>query len=116
MGIVIPTPETVLTWTWFLMGITFGRAGANLDQIVKTSQWYIGLVGPMKALVDVVLDCLHHWWIGMMLVLYTPYLETQWFGWGLVSSDTIDIPVRVMKTLSYLKPRIVSVGRRIFGP
>ena len=104
--LIIPAPETLLQFTWLAIGITFGRAFKGFDEEIQDQPWFKNLVWWQRKLVEIILDITHHWWIGMLMVLYVPYEEAVWLGWGLVADDIIDIPTNIY---SYLKAnRLIS--------
>jgi hypothetical protein len=93
--LIIPTPETLIAITFFGMGIVFGRGfGKRLDQDIQASEWFMKQPELNKWIFKRLLDVTHHWWIGMLMVLYLPYEECIWFGWGLVVDDIPDLPFR----------------------
>ena len=93
--LVIPTPETLVAITFFGMGIVFGRGfGKQLDQDIQESDWFKGLIPVVQWVIKRALNVTHHWWVGLLLVLYVPYEEAVWFGWGLVVDDLPDLPFR----------------------
>ena len=95
LELVIPTPATLAAITFFGMGIVFGRGfGKQLDQDIQEGTWFKAQPPLNQWIIKRVLDVTHHWWIGMMLVLYIPYEEAIWFGWGLVVDDIPDLPFR----------------------
>jgi TRAP-type mannitol/chloroaromatic compound transport system permease small subunit len=83
-----------------------GREGARIDWIVKQDPWYLNLSTTRRAIIDMILNMMHHWWMGLLLVLYTPWVETQWFGWGLASNDIPDIPTRIVVKYGYLVGKV----------
>jgi len=93
--LVIPAPETLLQYTWLLMGIVFGHGfGKEVDQTIKNSEWFKNLEGWQRETLSRMLASVHHFWLGLLLVIYTPWEETVWFGWGLFVSDLPDVPNR----------------------
>ena len=105
--LTLPVPTTLLTITWTIIGFMFGRAfGKRLDQTIKKTEWFKGLGLMGKKLVGASLDFLHHFWIGLLLMVYSNQLiytvEIYWFGYGLFLDDAPDIPPRFAKLFSYL--------------
>ena len=104
----IPSPETLLQFTWFLMGVTFGRGfGKELDQTIQKSDWFKKQVLWKQEVIRRVLDVTHHFWIGLLLVNYFTLDEVVWFGWGLVVDDLPDIPARF--GIDVIKDRLYGV-------
>ena len=84
------------------MGITFGRGfGKDLDQSIQKTKEFLALNWWQQKAVKITLDIFHHWWIGMLMVLYMPMEEAIWFGWGLIIDDAPDIPARL--GIDYIK-------------
>ncbi|GAJ07454.1 unnamed protein product, partial [marine sediment metagenome] len=80
---------------FFGMGVVFGRGfGKQLDQDIQASDWYKEQPQLNRWIIKRVLDVTHHWWIGMLLVIYSGAEEVIWFGWGLVVDDLPDLPFR----------------------
>jgi len=89
------------------MGITFGRGfGKDLDQSIQKTQWFLALNWWQQKAVKIILDVFHHYWVGLLMVLYIPYEEAIWFGWGLILDDSVDIPARF---------GIDSIKNRLYG-
>jgi hypothetical protein len=101
MSIVVPIPSTFEQAVWLAMGVTFGRAfGKKLDWDVINTEWFKSLSPIMQNVVSRLLDCTHHWWIGALLMLYSPAMFgviLYWFGAGLLLDDLPDIPQRFIK-------------------
>lgn len=109
----IPTPDSFASWLWLTLGIAFGRAfGKQLDQEIQQTPWFKKLKPWEKWIVKRLLDFLHHWWIGALLMLYCAdpievwlmpgtfinvLKELYWFGAGLLLDDMPDIPRRIEK-------------------
>jgi hypothetical protein len=104
--IELPLPQTLLEVTWFLIGFFAGRAGAQCDHKVKETEWYNGLCPMQKYLVDALLDFTHHFWIGLLLMVYAVNPEMYWFGMGLFVDDMPDIPSRFRKWFGYLAVKL----------
>ena len=106
--IELPIPTTFLQWVWLGIGLTFGRAfGKELDQDVQGCDWFKALKPWQQWIVKRLLDFLHHWYIGALLMLYGWSLcfaheEIYWFGYGLLLDDIVDVPSRLKKLLKYL--------------
>ena len=105
MSITIPLPPNFLCWVWFAIGINFGRAfGKRLDQEIQASEWFRGKSKVARWVLKRLLDAIHHWWIGALLMCYFPQVpEIYWFGAGLFVDDLPDIPKRARELLSDLK-------------
>lgn len=112
MIIQIPEPETLLQLTWFIIGILFSRAfGKQIDQQIQNSEWFKAQRGPIQELVRRICDFLHHFWVGLLLIVYAPQIAAKlvidpemvyWFGAGLVVDDIPDMPRRFLKYFSKL--------------
>ena len=103
----IPTPETLVQLVWLGLGIVFARGfGKQLDQDIQTSMWFSTLNEVQQNILKRLLDVMHHWWMGLLLVIYATNsftligqavnvnAELVWFGWGMVVDDLPDIPFR----------------------
>ena len=102
--IELPIPLTFEQWVWLGIGITFARAfGKRLDHDIQNTIWFIDLPGWAQWVLKRLLDFLHHWWMGALLMLYGPGLICYWFGYGLFLDDLPDIPGRIGR---YLKVRV----------
>jgi hypothetical protein len=116
--IELPIPSTLLQITWLLIGFTFGRAfGKNLDQSFKASDFYKNQNLTVQWLISGLLDFLHHFWVGLLLMVYagqvTALLPIEadaltFFGLGLFIDDLPDVPRRFQKYFKglteYLQP------------
>lgn len=99
LEITIPTPETLIAITYFLLGITFGsNIGKRLDQSIKYSDWFKSQDPVVQWVLEKVLDITHHWWVGLLMVIHMAPLYTgdqyqmiYWFGWGLFADDAKDV-------------------------
>ena len=96
MLITVPAPETLLQVTWFTLGLVFGRGfGKRLDQDIQASDWFKRRHEVWRNVIRRLLDITHHFWMGLLLVVYSGNQELVWFGWGLVIDDFPDIPARI---------------------
>lgn len=104
VSLTLPVPKDLFQGVWFGIGLTFGRCvGKGLDHTIQQSDWFksLGVVG--KWFVKFMLDFLHHWWIGALLMIYFPqYPEVYWFGMGLVVDDLPDIPNRIRHLFGWM--------------
>jgi len=101
--IQIPAPETLLQITWTLIGFMFARSFKNIDHFIKESEWYAALDKLGQFLVGGILDFFHHFWMGLLIMIYYPQpQECYWFGYGLFLDDLPDIPARFRKYFDYL--------------
>jgi len=105
--IPLPIPDTLLTVTWFGMGLIFGRAfGKKIDWEIQQSEWFKRRSKVVQFLVKGLLDFTHHWWMGALLMVYVSgVLEVYWFGCGLLVDDFPDVPRRIQK---YFKFRLTN--------
>lgn len=98
LNIPLPIPQTLFAATWFLIGFTFARAfGKQLDQMVQQTDWFLTLDAPRQWLVKASLDFLHHFWMGLLLMIYAPSESYYWFGYGVFIDDLPDVPRRFKK-------------------
>lgn len=96
--ITIPAPPTLEAWLWLAIGFTFARAyGKRLDQDIQASEWFQNLPGLQSWLVKHSLDFLHHWWIGALIMVYSPWEQLMFFGAGILLDDLPDIPRRMKR-------------------
>ena len=73
MVIQIPTPETLLQLTWAIMGFMFARAfGKQFDQVIHGTDWWATASDIEKFIVGGILNFFHHFWIGLLLMVYCP--------------------------------------------
>lgn len=107
MPISLPVPVTLLQITWAIIGFMFGRAfGKQLDHTIQETEWFKKQKLMAQWTVRAILDFMHHFWIGLLLMVYaslSPYpSELYWFGYGLFIDDAPDIPSRFAKYFTYL--------------
>lgn len=96
--IQIPVPASFVEWLWFGIGINFARAfGKQMDQTIQASDWFKARSPPLRWFIERLLDALHHWYIGGLLIAYGGQAEAVWFGWGVLVDDLPDIPRRAKK-------------------
>lgn len=102
--IALPFPVSFVQVVWLGIGLTFGRCfGKNLDQEIQGSDWFKGLGDLQQSVVRRLLDFLHHWWMGgLLMVMFGDVEVVFWFGYGLLLDDIPDMPARLRKFLSYL--------------
>ncbi len=90
--------------TWLLVGFMFSRAFAkNLDHSVQETAAFKAQGKFIQTLIKNLLNFLHHFWIGLLLIVYAPPLASPlrfspdviaFFGLGLFLDDLPDIPQR----------------------
>jgi len=109
MVLQLPLPETLIQWTWFLIGFFFARGfGKQLDQDIQESEWFKSLPNDAQWILKRLLDSLHHLWIGMLLMVYGPKffpeqkIEFYWFGYGIFIDDLPDLPKRFREYFKYI--------------
>ena len=115
----IPFPNSLFEWTWFLIGFMLGRAGAQTDYVVKESDWFKSLSPMKQKVVEMALNFLHHFWIGMLFMIYAfdPIkTEMYWFGAGLFVDDIGDIPSRFKKWFGYLAQKLYGFLEAFYKP
>lgn len=121
MSITIPVPVDLKAVLWFGVGAFFARAlGKRIDWEVQQTTWFKGLSGQKwgwlkQIILQRAMDCLHHWYIGLFLVVYAsqPWLLWQpewfwthieiplgpyslsWLGWGVFADDAPDLYARL---------------------
>jgi len=111
MSISLPYPSNLFEATWFLIGFCAGRAGARFDDNIKNSDWFKHLGYWRKKIVGFLLDFTHHFWIGLLLMVYTKNLlsgELYWFGYGLFIDDLPDVPARFAGWFKHLAEKFRS--------
>lgn len=95
--ITLPTPDNLLAVVYTGIGLAFGRGfGKQLDQDIQNSEWYKKQNPITCNIVKRLLDTLHHWWIGGLLMIYYPDTALYWFGYGLFLDDLPDVPPRII--------------------
>ncbi len=116
--IELPIPSTLLQISWLLIGFTFARAfGKNLDQIVKSSGFFKKQNSVAQWLLSALLDFLHHFWVGLLLMSYAGQVAAlipvesdvlYFYGLGMFLDDLPDVPRRFQKYFKglteYLEP------------
>lgn len=112
LDISIPTPQTLEQATWFVIGFLFARAfGKKLDYELQDTEWFKKQHGLVQWIIKRSLDFLHHFWIGLLIVLYAEQLvgfigladpaPLIWFAYGLILDDLPDIPARFQAYFKY---------------
>jgi len=98
----LPVPKSLFDLAWAIIGWHLGKTFSNLDEeLLKTipdSQWY-------KRVIYRILYFIHHYWVGLLLIVYCGYiLEVNncwdavfgyfgairallWLGYGLFVED-----------------------------
>ena len=103
MSITIPSPQTLLQITWAIIGFMLARSFKKLDHTIKQTTKYDTMDPISQFLIGGTLDFFHHFWIGMLLMVYcNSSPEVYWFGYGLFIDDLPDIPTRFRKYFEYL--------------
>ena len=116
MSITIPVPVDLKAVLWFGVGAFFARAfGKRIDYDVQQTAWFKGLKWWQKLVLQRVMDGLHHWYLGLFLVVYAsqPWLQWEpqvlwahikiplgpyslgWLGWGVFADDAPDLYQRL---------------------
>jgi hypothetical protein len=104
MSLTLPFPTTFAQTVWALLGIQFGRSfGKKLDQDIQASAWFKTRNPFTQGLLKRGLDCLHHWWIGALIMIYVSG-DAYWFGLGLLIDDLPDVPRRFKGLLQEVQP------------
>ena len=94
-------PSTRIQIGWWLIGGGFARAfGKKLDYDIQQTVWFKELGPNTKNLVKRLLNFLHHWWLGWILMDYiskaVPFeTELYWFGAGVLVDDLPDLVLRL---------------------
>lgn len=91
----LPVPDNLFDLTWTLIGIqlgaTFGKInqkGMGIDEYIKDHGKFKGWT---RFVVERVLHFLHHYWLGLLLIIYYPQHQTpelMWLGLGLFLEDS----------------------------
>lgn len=89
---LLPVPQTLFELTWVLIGMQLGKSMGTINQSGMGVDEYITAHGKLrgwgKFVVDRVLHFVHHYWLGLLLIIYDlPLLELQWLGLGLFLED-----------------------------
>ena len=101
--IQIPAPETLLQITWTIIGFMLARAFKNLDHTIKETIQFEKLDPISQFLLGATLDFFHHFWIGLLMMVYSYGSQpVYWFGYGLFLDDLPDLPTRFRKYFDYL--------------
>lgn len=105
MSVIIPWPETLFGMTWTIIGFMFGRSfGKQLDHTLMEDPFIKNLRPVWQWLMGAILNFFHHFWIGLLLMVYFPDTWLYWVGFGLFIDDIPDVPKRFVKWFSYLIP------------
>ena len=97
---LVPTSFEALVW-WGIGGGLARSFGKQLDQDIQEGAWFAEQSPWVQNLVKRLLNFLHHWWGGALIMLYGPtYLpqwpvQVYWFGAGIFVDDLPDLYVRV---------------------
>ncbi len=112
MSLTLPVPNTLLQVTWLIIGFMFGRAFAkNLDQSVQATDAFKRQNKFTQTLIKNALNFLHHFWMGLLLIVYGVQLGSflqldadvvAFFGLGLFLADLPDVPARFKKYFAAL--------------
>lgn len=107
MSVTLPAPETLFEITWLIVGFMFARSIAKpLDHYIMELEEVKKLRPVWSKLISMLLDFLHHFWIGLLLMVYNaPTTATYWFGYGLFVDDLPDLPPRFVKMFIYFWPQ-----------
>jgi len=98
---VTPASTEMLLWELlaFSSSLLFFK---ELDYDLQQTEWFKAYAEDtsvkgifMYRLVKVLLDGLHHWWMGLGLILYAPIVHLQWIGAGLLVADLPDFKRRL---------------------
>jgi hypothetical protein len=102
--IEIPVPQTLLQFLWIGVGLQLALAyGEKLDDQICSALWFTSLPDVVKGLLQRTMKFIHHWILGLILVVYAAqvgaYLgghvdEVLWLGWGIFAGDALDYPIK----------------------
>lgn len=91
---LLPVPQTLLEITWVLIGWQLGKSfgtiknnggGGSVDNYIRE---HGKLKGWSKMVVERILYFVHHYFIGLLLIVYDIGIpETKWLGLGLALED-----------------------------
>lgn len=108
----VPVPSTLEQVLWMGIGITVARAfGKRCDYEIQRTDWFKGVSRLQRWFLKAGLDALHHWWMGLLLVVYAdviagwvpiPQTIMYWLGVGVFVDDMPDLPSRIKDYFSYL--------------
>lgn len=100
MPIALPFPTTLEHVIWMGIGLAFGRGfGKQLDQEIQATDWFKAQHPMLQMFLKRILDTLHHWWMGGLLMVYWTG-PIYWFGFGLLIDDIPDVPPRLLSFLT----------------
>lgn len=122
-GIDIPLPYPLDFWALMAIagGMTFGRAfGKRIDCEIQQTEWFKKQGFWVQQVVTRLLDCLHHWWIGV-IIMYAVAVQSNfvittlkvpesllppifYFGFGLFLDDIRDVQHILKDRLGLLQP------------
>lgn len=105
----LPFPINLFQATWFLIGICLGRSFKSFDSGIQDSENFKNLSWTEQKFITTMMDFTHHFWIGMLLMVYCASLlngEVYWLGMGLFIDDMPDIPSRFTGWFTYIKDKL----------
>ncbi len=103
LALELPVPATLLQATWFIIGVMAGRAFKGADQAVQKTAKFQASNPITRLAIKNTLNFLHHFWIGLLMVCYSPCEPITWLGWGLFVDDLPDVPRRLLKLFGSVK-------------
>lgn len=88
----LPVPTTLFELTFTIIGFLLGYAWSeNLDESILDSDWFKKQHYAVQWFIKGILKFVHHFWIGMLLMIYFPRdSELFWIGLGLFIEDITD--------------------------
>jgi len=108
-------PQTLEQFLWFILGFFFGRGfGKDLDYKIQRTEWFKRRHEAIAWIISRFLDSLHHFQIGILLMVYAVPLSQllrinplipYWFGYGLLLDDIPDLWRRMGEWFKYLHGR-----------
>jgi hypothetical protein len=112
LSLSLPVPGTLLQVTWLIIGFMFGRAFAKyLDRTIQAADEFKCQNKLTQTLVKNALNFLHHFWMGLLLIVYASQIASPlrieadvvaFFGLGLFLDDLPDVPRRFRKYFASL--------------
>jgi hypothetical protein len=107
---LLPIPVTLFEICWSVIGFQLARAfGKRLDEDILKQLEELKEKHPRlykaRWFIERLLHFIHHWWIGLLLILYTPRTcPLFWIGYGFAIEDGGYHLREFSKTVKRVKP------------
>jgi hypothetical protein len=106
----LPVPTSLFEFTWAAIGLLAARSFSKrldeeiLEEMEKMKEKHPRLYKGRRFM-ERLLHFIHHWWIGLLLILYTPRTcPLFWIGYGFVIEDGGYHLREFSKTVKRVKP------------